>query len=155
MNLAMAKGRTRSEVPLAAAQPEAEGPARPRFAIHGHYLIAIPHEEWKRSRHAEGRAAGFLELDGIFYDLIERPEFEGVAEGASPISSMLTSRELQIVYSVADGKCDKVIAHDLGISEYTVREHMRRVFHKLNVSKRAVVVARLIKSRFGFPSSQE
>jgi DNA-binding CsgD family transcriptional regulator len=32
---------------------------------------------------------------------------------------------------------------------------MRRVFHKLNVSKRAVVVARLIKSRFGIPSSQE
>jgi DNA-binding NarL/FixJ family response regulator len=62
---------------------------------------------------------------------------------------------LQIVYSVADGKCDKVIAHDLGISEYTVREHMRRVFHKLNVSKRAVVVARFIKSRFGIPSSQE
>jgi DNA-binding NarL/FixJ family response regulator len=58
-----------------------------------------------------------VELDGIFYDLIERPEFEGAAEDASPISSMLTSRELQIVYSVADGKCDKVIAHDLGISE--------------------------------------
>jgi DNA-binding NarL/FixJ family response regulator len=60
---------------------------------------------------------------------------------------MLTSRELQIAYSVADGKCDKVIAHDLGISEYTVREHMRRIFHKLKVSKRAALVAQLIITR--------
>jgi DNA-binding NarL/FixJ family response regulator len=46
-----------------------------------------------------------------------------------------------------------VIAHDLGISEYTVREHMRRMFYKLKVSKRAAVVAQLIKGRFGiFPA---
>ena len=78
---------------------------------------------------------------------------EGAAEGTPPISSVLTSRELQIAYSVADGKCDKVIAYDLGISEYTVREHMRRIFHKLKVSKRAAVVAHLIKSRFAISSS--
>jgi DNA-binding CsgD family transcriptional regulator len=40
-----------------------------------------------------------------------------------------------------------VIAYDLGISEYTVREHMRRIFHKLKVSKRAALVAQLIITR--------
>jgi DNA-binding CsgD family transcriptional regulator len=101
------------------------------------------------------QAAGFVELGGVRHVLIERPDFEGAGNGSSPISTMLTSRELQIAYSVADGKCDKVIAHDLGISEYTVREHMRRIFHKLKVSKRAALVAQLIKSRFGFSSSKE
>ena len=41
-----------------------------------------------------------------------------------------------------------MIAHELGISEYTVREHMRRIFHKLKVSKRAALVAQLITARF-------
>ena len=72
----------------------------------------------------------------------------GCSRISAPISTMLTSRELQIAYSVADGKCDKVIAYELGISEYTVREHMRRIFHKLKVSKRAALVAQLIKTRF-------
>ena len=80
--------------------------------------------------------------------LVERREFAGVFEDSAPISTMLTSRELQIAYSVADGKCDKVIAYELGISEYTVREHMRRIFHKLKVSKRAALVAQLVKTRF-------
>jgi DNA-binding CsgD family transcriptional regulator len=123
-----------------------------RFAIDGHYFVAIPHNEWSGRRkgpgHATARPAGFVRLDGVRHVLIERNELETVADGFSPISSLLTSRELQIAYSVADGKCDKVIAYDLGISEYTVREHMRRIFHKLKVSKRAAVVAQLITARF-------
>jgi DNA-binding NarL/FixJ family response regulator len=44
---------------------------------------------------------------------------------------MLTSRKQRIVYSVADGNGDKVIAYDLGIRERAVREHVRRIFHRL------------------------
>jgi DNA-binding CsgD family transcriptional regulator len=142
----MTMGRTRNDVPLAAALPEREGAVRPCFAIDGHYFIAIPQKEWSVAQRRSGlrekvRAAGFVELHGKRHVLIEQAESRGATERASPISSILTSRELQIAYAVADGKCDKVIAHDLGISEYTVREHMRRIFHKLKVSKRAAVVA--------------
>jgi DNA-binding CsgD family transcriptional regulator len=154
----MAAGRTRNDVPLVPAPPDAEDCALPRFAIDGHVFVAIPEKQWAavhgKGRHGrKERTAGFVEIDGTRHVLIERPEFEGAAEGTPPISSVLTSRELQIAYSVADGKCDKVIAYDLGISEYTVREHMRRIFHKLKVSKRAAVVAHLIKSRFAISSS--
>ena len=123
-----------------------------RFAIDGHYFVAIPLNEWSGRRKAPAQAgarpAGFLRLDGVRHVLIELDEPETAADGLSPSSSLLTSRELQIAYSVADGKCDKVIAYDLGISEYTVREHMRRIFHKLKVSKRAALVAQLITARF-------
>jgi DNA-binding NarL/FixJ family response regulator len=111
--------------------------------------MAIPQREWSASRRKNNgkrpqQPAGFVQLEGARHVLVECPDFAGEATTSTPVSSMLTSRELQIAYSVADGKCDKVIAHDLGISEYTVREHMRRIFHKLKVSKRAALVAQLI-----------
>jgi DNA-binding CsgD family transcriptional regulator len=160
MNSAMTTVRTRNGGTSAAPAAPAEPQVRSRFAIDGHHFIAIPQKEWSLAQRKSGgrektRAAGFVQLDGVRHVLIERPGLEGAAPGPSPVSSMLTSRELQIAYSVADGKCDKVIAHDLGISEYTVREHMRRIFYKLKVSKRAALVAQLIKSRFGLWPSKE
>jgi len=152
--------RTRNGVTSVAAMPKTEPDLRSGFAIDGHHFIAIPQKEWSVAQRKSGnrdktRAAGFVELGGVRHVLIERPGFDGAGPGPSPVSSMLTSRELQIAYSVADGKCDKVIAHDLGISEYTVREYMRRIFCKLKVSKRAALVAQLIKSRFGYSSAKE
>jgi DNA-binding CsgD family transcriptional regulator len=125
----------------------------PTFAINGHHFIAIPHKEWLLTRSVNQpsgklRAAGVVRIGGRRHVLLEREEFEIDVETATPMSSLLTSRELQIAYSVAEGKCDKVIAYELGISEYTVREHMRRIFHKLKVSKRAALVAQLITARF-------
>lgn len=127
--------------------------AKVRFAIDGRQFIAIPQEEWSRSRRKNCaspgmRAAGFVHLDGMRHVLIELDECNGGGKPTCALSSLLTSRELQIAYSVADGKCDKVIAHELGISEYTVREHMRRIFHKLNVTKRSMLVAQLITAVF-------
>jgi len=120
------------------------------FTIDGHHFMAIPQREWSRRKaNADGdrQAAGFVQLGGVRHVPIERGAFEAESVASSSVSSVLTSRELQIAYSVADGKCDKVIAYDLGISEYTVREHLRRIFHKLNVSKRAALVAQLIMAR--------
>jgi DNA-binding CsgD family transcriptional regulator len=126
----------------------------PQFSIGRYCFVAIPHKEWSATqRSGEGneelQSAGFVRLDGVRHVLVERQEFDGVFDDSAPISTMLTSRELQIAYSVADGKCNKVIAYELGISQFTVREHMRRIFHKLHVSKRAALVAQLIKTRFG------
>lgn len=123
------------------------------FAIDGHQFVAIPQGQWsafcrKGQNDPSLRPSGVVRLDGVRHVLIARGRIDSIADDSSPLSSLLTSRELQIAYAVADGKCDKVIAHELGISEYTVREHMRRIFHKLQVSKRAAVVARLITARF-------
>jgi DNA-binding CsgD family transcriptional regulator len=134
-----------------AMQPS-DGGGKACFTIEDHHFVAIPQREWasaRRKGNGDGNqhAAGFVQLDGVRHVLVERDGFVGEAAPSPPVSSMLTSRELQIAYSVADGKCDKVIDYDLGISEYTVREHMRRIFHKLNVSKRAALVAQLIMAR--------
>lgn len=48
----------------------------------------------------------------------------------------LTLREIEIANSVARGNCDKLVARDLGISPNTVKNHMRNIYRKLNVSDR-------------------
>lgn len=74
--------------------------------------------------------------------------------GAQPsIAQILTRRELQIALLVSEGGGDKDIARKLGISTYIVREHMRRIFNKLGVSKRSAVVARVLSTPYsGVPA---
>lgn len=120
------------------------------FVIDGRQFVAVPQLSWaalQRDDKGKSREVGIVRLDGVLHVLVERDEFAAPLRPPSPVSSLLTGRELQIAYSVADGKGDKMIAYELGISEYTVREHMRRIFHKLKVSKRAALVAQLISTR--------
>ncbi|KAI9135711.1 response regulator transcription factor [Acaryochloris sp. CCMEE 5410] len=63
-------------------------------------------------------------------------------ESTSNIPKLLTERELQIVYLVAQGQQNKQIANQLRISEWTVSTHLRRIFAKLNVDSRAAMVFR-------------
>jgi DNA-binding CsgD family transcriptional regulator len=55
----------------------------------------------------------------------------------------LTSRENQVVALVARGSTDRIIAHDLGISYWTVRTHLDHVFEKLDIPNRAALIARV------------
>ena len=55
----------------------------------------------------------------------------------------LTSRERQLLYPVTEGKANKAIAMELGISMRTVESHRARIFRKMNVDN-AVQLARKI-----------
>lgn len=58
----------------------------------------------------------------------------------SEVASRLTARELQIAALVAMGHSNKQIHRELGISEWTVCSHLRRIFIKLGVDSRAAMV---------------
>ena len=88
-----------------------------------------------------------LQLGGHVYALVRKES--AVAAIDNQDLQKLTGRELQIAHKIGAGKGDKVIAFELGISEYTVREHVRRIFHKLKVSKRASIVRVLYAARPG------
>jgi len=47
-----------------------------------------------------------------------------------------TAREEQIVVLIAEGKNNKLIARDLGISDGTVKVHVKNILRKLNLSSR-------------------
>ncbi len=59
--------------------------------------------------------------------------------------SALTERELEVVEWIRFGKTNEEIASILHISQNTVKSHLKRIYQKLNVSKRAQAVALLAK----------
>jgi DNA-binding NarL/FixJ family response regulator len=67
---------------------------------------------------------------------------------------LLTPREEQVVALVADGLGNRDIAHELGLSEHTIKKYLFRIFDKVGVSSRVELVlyavshgvARLVES---------
>jgi DNA-binding NarL/FixJ family response regulator len=56
---------------------------------------------------------------------------------------VLTARERDVIHPVAEGKSNKLIASELGISMRTVEAHRARIFHKMGV-RNAVQLARTV-----------
>jgi DNA-binding CsgD family transcriptional regulator len=56
----------------------------------------------------------------------------------------LTQREIEILHWVAQGKTNSEIAIILSISAFTVKNHLQRVFQKLDVTNRAQAVSKLM-----------
>lgn len=58
----------------------------------------------------------------------------------------LSAREGEIARLVGSGKQNKEIAYIAGISEFTVENHLRRIYRKLDVRNRAAMTAMLLGS---------
>ena len=61
----------------------------------------------------------------------------------------LTTREKEVMALIAEGKANKVVAQDLGLSERTVEIHRARVMEKMNVRS----VAQLVKLSLLLPAA--
>lgn len=59
----------------------------------------------------------------------------------------LTPREKEVVFEIIKGSSTKEIAYDLDISTYTVQDHLKVIFQKVNVSNRNELVWKIF-SRF-------
>jgi DNA-binding CsgD family transcriptional regulator len=97
-----------------------------RFQVHGRTLAIIE----------DARAP---ELDSETRNMITR----------------LTGRELQIAAMIAQGDATKNVAYKLGISEWTVGTHLRRIFAKLGVDNRAAMVYRCASLIENAPQPEE
>lgn len=60
---------------------------------------------------------------------------------SSPMATVLTEREVQVVRLIASGKTNRAIAVKLGISEKTVARHVSNIFNKLGISSRSAATA--------------
>jgi DNA-binding CsgD family transcriptional regulator len=56
----------------------------------------------------------------------------------------LTPREAQVCLQLAAGRTDEQIADSLGISYWTVRTHLRKVFIKFDVANRVELTRALV-----------
>jgi DNA-binding NarL/FixJ family response regulator len=74
---------------------------------------------------------------------LARPEHGGPHTPRGPDS--LTDRELDVLRLVVAGQRNKEIAATLGISENTVKFHLRNILDKLHAQSRAEAVARAVR----------
>src|SRR4051812_49302293 len=116
------------------------------FVVDGHALVAVPlgMPDGDAITDNERRpVAGHINCAGTQYVVYDAET--SAAEPDEPPAEILTQRELQIAALIGDGKSDKEIAQQLGISGYTVREYIRRVFAKLKIGRRAAVVSYVLR----------
>ncbi|RKS76646.1 tetratricopeptide repeat protein [Actinomadura pelletieri DSM 43383] len=71
------------------------------------------------------------------------PDDEPAADTAPDVADILTKRELEVALLVAEGLTNRVIARRLGIAEWTVVNHLRKVMRKLGCQSRVQVARRL------------
>jgi DNA-binding NarL/FixJ family response regulator len=61
------------------------------------------------------------------------------------VSQQLTSRELEILTLVANGKSNREIAEDLFLSKRAIEYHLTKAYKKLNVTSRTMAIKNLIE----------
>jgi DNA-binding NarL/FixJ family response regulator len=75
----------------------------------------------------------------LLRDLLRRPFSVEVAD-SSPLPDPLTGREIEVLQRMAQGRANKQIALELGISEHTVKFHLSSLYAKLGVTSRTEAV---------------
>ncbi|GMR08193.1 MAG: two-component system response regulator NarL [Gammaproteobacteria bacterium] len=91
----------------------------------------------------EGTNVVSSELIGSLTRIVQgKPKGQEIREPATPLSE-LTPREHEILTHIAEGESNKVIAKKLGISDGTVKLHVKAILRKLGVHSRveAAVIA--------------
>ena len=124
-----------------------------RFVVDGHPFIAVPQPDAERPDRddpcdfaPDSPAVGGIAWCGRRYLVYDARHALAASRSPAPsIAEILTRRELQVALLIGEGKCDKEIARHLGISGYTVREHIRRIFAKLNIGRRSAIVACVLR----------
>ena len=72
-------------------------------------------------------------------------------EAVSPLNQQLTPRETDVMLAATWGLSNRQIAKKLSVSEHTVKQHLKRIFEKLNVSSRVELVLLALKPESGNP----
>src|SRR5262249_15088204 len=58
------------------------------------------------------------------------------AEAEAPVHTALTQREREVLEQVASGSSNRQIAENFGLSEHTVKNHLKNILQKLHLDNR-------------------
>ena len=95
----------------------------------------------------EAVSAGLVAMrSDLFNEMVRRSDDVNERRPVERVEP-LTPRELQVLRLLADGRANKHIAHDLGISEHTAKFHVGRILDKLDAATRAEAVAIGLRDR--------
>ncbi len=87
------------------------------------------------------------ELAGVLARVVQGESVVSEEKNDSPFAE-LTPRELEILCLLAEGQSNKVIARNLGISDGTVKLHVKAILRKLNVHSRVEAAVMAVEQNF-------
>lgn len=90
---------------------------------------------------AEQRLAAFLDTSSAARAVRRRLLTSRQSGAISAARSALTGQELRVLMMLTEGASNKGIARKIGLSEPTVKFHLRNLYRKLGVNRRAEAVA--------------
>jgi len=113
------------------------------------YVLLSAHEDASESAASALRIL-LPHIDGALRQVAHLPQQHKAAPPPAPKSPSedvcgLSERETQIMAWVAMGKTNSEIGSILNISAFTVKNHMQRIFQKLNVFNRAQAVSKVTR----------
>lgn len=88
------------------------------------------------------------ELAGVLAKVVSGGETPKVTEEKPSQFSDLTARETEILCLLAEGQSNKVIARNLGISDGTVKLHVKAILRKLSVHSRVEAAVLAVGQKF-------
>ncbi|WP_169805635.1 helix-turn-helix transcriptional regulator [Novosphingobium rosa] len=83
-----------------------------------------------------------LVIEGLFEQMLAQEGGRRILAPSTEALPVLAQRESQITAMICQGLRNKEISWRLGISEYTVENHLRRIYRKLGIHNRAALVSR-------------
>ncbi|MGB1311032.1 MAG: response regulator [Leucothrix sp.] len=97
-----------------------------------------------------GKTVVAPDLAQVLASAVQGSKQEKVAEKPNPFEC-LTPREYEILLHLAEGQSNKVIARHLGISDGTVKLHVKAILRKLEISSR--ITAAVMAVEYGLKKS--
>lgn len=83
------------------------------------------------------------DLTGVLAHAVQKKVTADPSSASRSVRDVLTARELDVLRDITKGWSNKIIARDLGITDGTVKLHVKSILRKLNVHSRveAAVIA--------------
>jgi DNA-binding NarL/FixJ family response regulator len=122
-----------------------------RAGARGYLLKGASGEEMLRAVHAVGNGE-MIFGPVVAVHVLDYFRQRG-ARGPVVAMPVLTLREREVLDLIARGATNTLIAHKLGISHKTVRNHVSNIFGKLHVGDRAQAIARARQAGLGSGSN--
>lgn len=97
----------------------------------------------KKAPIAQMRSAVTVVLEGGSYF----PGIDGSSNENPPLLEQLSPAQTKVTIELARGHSNKIIAHQLSLSEATVKSHLSAIYRRLNVSNRSQAILALQQSR--------
>ena len=132
-------------VVLALTVPEAEEDIVEMVAAGASGYVLKDVDPASLARSIQDAHAGHFQLDDALTRQVIMRLGSNLRKPRKHLAEPLTERETQILRMVVEGKGNKAIANRLGLSEGTIKSHLRNIYRKLKVQTRAEAAAQAVQ----------